>query len=60
MQKHSAIAALVLVPWIAGCSHEPTAAGKDTLLSDWREIHDNGFLLEGLDEGRLKNNIVEE
>ena len=41
-------------------SHEPTAAGKDTLLSDWREIHDNGFLLEGLDEGRLKNNIVEE
>ena len=24
MQKHSAIAALVLVPWIAGCSHEHT------------------------------------
>ena len=40
-------------------SHEPTATSKDTLLKAWQGIHDNGFLLEGLDEGRLKNNIVE-
>jgi hypothetical protein len=40
-------------------SHEPTATGKSSILSDWRHIHDNGFLLEGLDEGRLKNNIRE-
>jgi hypothetical protein len=38
-------------------SHEPTAAGKSSLLESWQHIHDNGFLLEGLDEGRLKNNI---
>ena len=38
-------------------SHEPTAAGKDTLLEAWQHIHDNGFLLKGLDEGRLSNNI---
>ncbi len=41
-------------------SHEPTATGKSALLERWRHIHDNGFLLEGLDEGRLKNNIREE
>lgn len=41
-------------------SHEPTATQKDSLLKAWRGIHDNGFLLEGLDEGRLKNNIREE
>src|SRR5690606_31830724 len=40
-------------------SHEPTATGKASILRDWQHIHDNGFLLEGLDEGRLKNNIVE-
>lgn len=38
-------------------SHEPTATGKDSILSAWRHIHDNGFLLEGLDESRLANNI---
>lgn len=40
-------------------SHEPTATGKSSLLDAWQGIHDNGFLLEGLDEGRLKNNIRE-
>ncbi len=40
-------------------SHEPTATGKSSLLSDWQHIHDNGFLLDGLDEGRLKTNIRE-
>lgn len=40
-------------------SHEPTATGKSDILKDWQHIHDNGFLLEGLDEGRLKNNIHE-
>ena len=40
-------------------SHEPTSSGKDTLLKSWQHIHDNGFLLEGLDEGRLKNSIRE-
>lgn len=38
-------------------SHEPTAAGKTSILKVWQHLHDNGFLLEGLDEGRLKNNI---
>jgi len=27
------------------------------LLNAWQHIHDNGFLLDGLDEGRLANNI---
>ena len=40
-------------------SHEPTATGKASILSNWQGIHDNGFLLEGLDEGRLKNHIRE-
>lgn len=40
-------------------SHEPTATGKSTLLKDWQHIHDNGFLLEGLDESRLANRIRE-
>ena len=39
-------------------SHEPTASGKADILKAWQHIHDNGFLLEGLDEGRLKNNII--
>jgi hypothetical protein len=38
-------------------SHEPTATGKSSLLKAWQHIHDNGFLLEGLDESRLKNTI---
>ena len=41
-------------------SHEPTATQKDTLLGAWQGIHDNGFLLDGLDEGRLANNIRDE
>lgn len=41
-------------------SHEPTASGKSTLLAAWQHIHDNGFLLEGLSEARLQNNILEE
>lgn len=41
-------------------SHEPTASGKSSLLSRWQHIHDNGFLLEGLSEARLHNNIHEE
>lgn len=41
-------------------SHEPTATGKSSLLQDWQTIHDNGFLLEGLDESRLANNIVDD
>ncbi len=40
-------------------SHEPTATGKSSILSNWQGIHDNGVLLEGLDEGRLKNRIRE-
>lgn len=40
-------------------SHEPTSSGKSSLLSDWQHIHDNGFLLEGLDESRLANVIRE-
>ena len=40
-------------------SHEPTTSGKSTLLNDWQHIHDNGFLLEGLDESRLANSIRE-
>ena len=40
-------------------SHEPTATGKDSILAAWQQIHDNGFLLEGLDESRLANNIQE-
>lgn len=41
-------------------SHEPTASGKSSLLSSWQHIHDNGFLLKGLSEARLQNNIREE
>ena len=40
-------------------SHEPTASGKSDILKAWQHIHDNGFLLEGLDESRLANNILE-
>ena len=41
-------------------SHEPTATGKVDILKDWQHIHDNGFLLEGLDESRLANQIRED
>ena len=41
-------------------SHEPTASGKSDILKDWQHIHDNGFLLEGLDESRLANQIKED
>lgn len=40
-------------------SHEPTTSGKDSIFSAWKHIHDNGFLLEGLDESRLANQIRE-
>ncbi|MBN2327441.1 MAG: hypothetical protein JXR73_09830 [Candidatus Omnitrophica bacterium] len=41
-------------------SHEPTASGKNALLSDWQHIHDNVFLHPGIAEARLENNIKEE
>lgn len=40
-------------------SHEPTATGKSSLLKAWQHIHDNGFLLDGLDESRLATIIRE-
>ena len=40
-------------------SHEPTDTNKDSMLRDWQHIHDNGFLLEGLDEGRLGLKVQE-
>jgi len=47
----------VVIREVSGYSHEPTATSKHTLLKDWQNIHDNGYLLEGLDEGRLANDI---
>ncbi len=41
-------------------SHEPTEVGRETLLEIWQHIHDNTFLLEEINQGRLVNNIVEE
>lgn len=49
----------VLIREGSAYSHEPTASGKSSLLKDWQHIHDNGFLLEGLDESRLGNSIRE-
>ena len=49
----------VLIREGSAYSHEPTATMKSSLFKEWQGIHDNGFLLEGLDEGRLKNNIRE-
>lgn len=40
-------------------SHEPTDAGRASLLEAWQHIHDNTFLLEEINWGRLANNIVE-
>lgn len=39
-------------------SHEPTDVGRERLLEAWQHIHDNIFLLEEINEGRLTNNIV--
>ncbi len=50
----------VLIREGSAYSHEPTATGKSSLLKSWQHIHDNGFLLEGLDESRLANDIREE
>lgn len=40
-------------------SHEPTDVGRETLLEAWQHIHDNTFLLEEINKGRLRNNIAE-
>ena len=43
----------------SGYSHEPTAVGKAGLLPEWQHIHDNHFLAEAANTGRLANNIRE-
>ncbi|MEQ8675332.1 MAG: hypothetical protein RLP44_01430 [Aggregatilineales bacterium] len=41
-------------------SHEPTESGKEGLLDEWKHIHDNAFVHDGVNAGRLKNNIRQE
>jgi hypothetical protein len=43
----------------SGYSHEPTEVGKATLLPEWQSIHDNHFLAESANAGRLANDIRE-
>ena len=43
----------------SGYSHEPTAEGKAGLLPEWQHIHDNHFLAELANSGRLANHIRE-
>ncbi len=43
----------------SGYSHEPTEVGKAGLLPEWQQIHDNHFLAELANTGRLANNIRE-
>jgi len=43
----------------SGYSHEPTEVGKATLLPEWQSIHDNHFLAQSANAGRLSNNIRE-
>jgi hypothetical protein len=43
----------------SGYSHEPTEVGKASLLPEWQHIHDNHFLAEAANAGRLTNNIRE-
>lgn len=43
----------------SGYSHEPTEAGKAGLLPEWSHIHDNHFMAESANSGRLANNIRE-
>ena len=43
----------------SGYSHEPTAEGKAGLLPEWQHIHDNHFLAESANSGRLANTIRE-
>lgn len=43
----------------SGYSHEPTAEGKAGLLPEWQHIHDNHFLAEPANAGRLENRIRE-
>ena len=43
----------------SGYSHEPTAVGKAGLLPEWQHIHDNHFLAEAANAGRLANDIRE-
>jgi hypothetical protein len=44
----------------SGYSHEPTEAGKDSLLPEWQHIHDNAFMHPGVADGRLANAIRED
>ena len=39
---------------------EPTAEGKAGLLTEWQHIHDNHFLAELANSGRLQNVIREQ
>ncbi len=48
----------VVIREVSNYSHEPTTVGASHLLEAWRHIHDNNFLHPGLNESRLRNNIV--